>query len=115
MRMINDENKSLDCIELGSSHIGALSIDRFQILQLLSKGPMYPAEIAREMNVEIQSIYYHVRLLEKAGLVKFYDYIEVGGAAAKRYALTSSAVSVIISPSWKSFVSKKPKLRKFSR
>lgn len=110
MRIINEKNQSLGCVEINSKTLGVLSEERFQILKLLARESMYPAQIARKLNVEIQSIYYHIRLLEKAGLIVFSGYEEHGGAAAKKYTIAADAVSVVINNNWKSFVSRKRKI-----
>jgi DNA-binding transcriptional ArsR family regulator len=110
MRLVNEENKSMDCLEVGSKAMGVLSEERLKVLRLLSEGPKYPAEIARQMGVEIQSIYYHIRLLEKSKLIRFLEYEERGGAAAKKYCLASNALSIIIKEDWKGFAGKSQKI-----
>ncbi len=107
MKLVNEENKSIDCIELNPKMLSALSDERFKILELLSQQSMYPAQIARELGVDIQSIYYHIKLLEKAKLIRFLGYEEKGGAAAKKYTLVSDAFSIVINGNWRKHISRK--------
>jgi len=59
-----------------------------RILFLLAKKPGYPREIASKLNVHEQKVYYHIRNLEKAGVIKVVRKEERGGAITKFYALT---------------------------
>ena len=64
------------------------------ILRLLSKGPSYPTEIARELGVYHQAVYYHVRKLERAGLVKRVGQKVVRGGRADLYELAVDGFAV---------------------
>jgi predicted transcriptional regulator len=46
--------------------LGKLS---WKILTMLSEEEMYPLEIARQLGVHEQKVYYHIRKLAKAGAV----------------------------------------------
>ena len=96
MRLVSKEGKTLGCREVGAEEIGALSPERMEILKLIAKEPMYPAQIARKMGMEVQAIYYHIKLLEKAGLAGFVEYEERGGAAAKKYASSADSISIVL-------------------
>ncbi len=65
-----------------------------KILVLLAKRPSYPKEIAQTLREEEQKIYYHVRQLEKQGLISIVRKEERGGAVAKFYALSKPAFVV---------------------
>lgn len=96
MRLINEEGKAIGCKEVGSRSISALSKSRVRILSELSKGPGYPSEIARELGIPLQTAYYHIHILEKAGLVEFMDYTERGGGVAKRFICKAESFAVIL-------------------
>ncbi len=66
----------------------------WKILQLLSKKEMYPLEIAKEMDIHEQKIYYHIRKLTKAGVIKVVREEEKKGAVAKYYKALFPAVGV---------------------
>jgi DNA-binding transcriptional ArsR family regulator len=66
----------------------------WKILQLLSKKEMYPLEVARELIVHEQKIYYHIRKLAKAGVIKVVREEEKKGAVAKYYKSTFPAMGV---------------------
>ncbi|MFH0832931.1 MAG: S-layer protein [Candidatus Aenigmatarchaeota archaeon] len=59
-----------------------------KILTLLAKKQSYPKEIAKRLNVHEQKVYYHMRNMEKSGIIKIARKEEHGGAMAKIYALT---------------------------
>jgi len=102
MALIVEDGKSIDSIIL-KGDFSVLSVDRLKILKAISKEPKYPAQIARELDMQVQSAYYHINLLSKAGLVKLVDLEEKNGAMAKKYGLTASAFSVVASEKWKPF------------
>jgi len=57
----------------------------WQILQLLGEGEMYPLEIARKLGTHEQKVYYHIRRLAGAGLIRVVREEERQGATAKYY------------------------------
>ncbi|MBS1266613.1 MAG: hypothetical protein MAG795_00580 [Candidatus Woesearchaeota archaeon] len=59
-----------------------------KILKLLVKKSMYPVEIANELGVHEQKVYYHIRNFEKSGLVKIVKKETKQGAIAKYYKVT---------------------------
>ena len=65
-----------------------------KILSLLATGPKYPAEMARTLNVYHQSVYYHIRRLEKAGLISRIRSENIRGGEANLYALASDGYAV---------------------
>lgn len=65
-----------------------------RIIGSLVDGPDYPSHIARELKVYHQTVYYHIRKLEKAGLVKKVGRKVVRGGAADLYALATDGYAV---------------------
>ncbi|MDA4122097.1 MAG: helix-turn-helix domain-containing protein [Thaumarchaeota archaeon] len=65
-----------------------------RILGLLAKGPNYPSQIARELGVYHQTVYYHMRSLEAAGLVRKEGTRMVRGGVAEFYSLASDGYAV---------------------
>lgn len=59
---------------------------RIKILKLLSKKPMYAAEVAREMGLHEQKVYYHIKQLNNAGVLEITERKEIRGTVAKKYA-----------------------------
>jgi DNA-binding transcriptional ArsR family regulator len=66
----------------------------WEILNLLSKKEMYPLEIARQLKQHEQKIYYHIRKLEKVGVVKVVREENRKGAVAKFYKTIFPAMGV---------------------
>lgn len=65
-----------------------------RILALLADGPRYPAEMARKLRAHHQTIYYHVRRLEKTGLIARMKSEKIRGGEATRFALSSDGYAV---------------------
>ena len=57
----------------------------WKILQILSKKEMYPMEVAKKLGIHEQKVYYHIRKLAKAGVIKVVREEEKKGAVAKYY------------------------------
>jgi len=66
----------------------------WRILQLLSEKEMYPMEVAKKLEVHEQKVYYHIRKLAKAGVVKIVREEEKKGAVAKYYKASFPALGV---------------------
>ena len=66
----------------------------WKILLLLSEKEMYPMEIARKLNLHEQIVYYHIRKLVKAGVIKVVKEKEKKGAIAKYYKAVYPALGI---------------------
>jgi len=62
-----------------------------RIVNLLAKEAMYPIDIAKSLKVHEQKIYYHIRNLEKAGIIKIVKKETKQGATANFYSLAEPA------------------------
>jgi DNA-binding transcriptional ArsR family regulator len=71
--------------------LGKLS---WKILTMLSKREMYPLEIARQLGIHEQKVYYHIRKLAKAGAINVEREEKKKGATAKYYKSVSSAFGI---------------------
>ncbi|MEE6246084.1 MAG: ArsR family transcriptional regulator [Thermoproteota archaeon] len=66
----------------------------WKIAKLLLKKSMYPAEIARNLKIHEQTIYYYIRRLENSGLIKVDKRSVIRGATAKHYKISFKAFGV---------------------
>jgi DNA-binding transcriptional ArsR family regulator len=71
--------------------LGGLS---WKILTMLSKKEMYPLEIARQLGMHEQKVYYHIRKLAKAGAITVEREEKKKGATAKYYKTVSPAFGI---------------------
>ncbi len=71
--------------------LGSLS---WKILSLLSKKEMYPLEIAKQLGIHEQKVYYHVRKLAKAGAITVAREEKKKGAIARYYRTVSPAFGI---------------------
>jgi DNA-binding transcriptional ArsR family regulator len=78
--------------------LGSLS---WKILTLLSKNEMYPLEIARQLGMHEQKVYYHIRKLAKVGVITVQREEKKKGATAKYYRTVSSAFGIEFSSGYK--------------
>ncbi len=87
-----NEVYSLPAKEISAEHANSISSELAQkILHLLAKEAMYPIDIAKTLKVHEQKVYYHIRNLEKAGVIKVARKETKQGATANFYALTEPA------------------------
>jgi len=71
--------------------LGKLS---WKILNLLAEEEMYPLEVARQLGVHEQKVYYHIRKLAKAGAITIAKEEKKKGATAKYYKPVSPAFGI---------------------
>ncbi|WP_440708508.1 helix-turn-helix domain-containing protein [Herbiconiux sp. YIM B11900] len=64
---------------------------RLQLLSLLTGAALSAAEAGRELRLSQATASYHLRVLERAGLVRVVEVVRVRGGEAKRYRHESSA------------------------
>lgn len=87
-----NEVYSLPAKEINVEDAGVVSSELAQkILNLLAKEAMYPIDIAKALKVHEQKVYYHIRNLEKAGIIKVVKKETKQGATANFYALVEPA------------------------
>ena len=86
---------SLPAREIKPEDAGVVSSElAHRILSLLAKDPMYPIDIAKALRMHEQKIYYHIRNLERAGIIKVVKRETKQGATANFYALAEPAFVV---------------------
>lgn len=76
----------------------ALSPLAWKILKILSEKPSYPKEIGKKLKMHEQKVYYHIRNLEKAGLIEKQREEKKQGALAKFYTVTDYAFTLLLKP-----------------
>ncbi len=67
---------------------------RLRLLEALRRTPMTVTELAEELGVARTRLYYHVRLLEGAGLVAVAETNVVSGIQEKRYRVTAYRLTI---------------------
>ncbi len=65
-----------------------------KILSLLSKKEMYTKEIAKELKIHEQNIYYYINKLEKSKIIKLKKTTNINGSLAKYYQISSPSFFV---------------------
>jgi len=74
---------------------------RLQILTLLAKVPMYPAEIAKKLKLHEQKVYYHVKQMTNSGLLDVVEKQEIRGTTAKKLAPKYLNFAFTMSKDWR--------------
>lgn len=74
----------------------------WKILMMLSQREMYPLQIAKELGIHEQRIYYHVRKLEEAGAISITREESKKGVVAKYYRANSQAFGIELPYEYKS-------------
>ena len=67
----------------------------WKIIELLSRKAMYPSQIAKELNLHEQKIYYYIRQLKNANLIELHKTEELNGALAKYFKAKFSSYSIM--------------------
>lgn len=62
-----------------------------QIINLLKYESLYPKQIAKRLNIHEQNIYYHIRNLERAGVIRIKESVNINGTQANVYQLASES------------------------
>lgn len=103
--------KFYESVHLSPKNLGALGNElSLKILGELSKEPLCAMDVAKKMNIHEQKIYYHLRKLERSGLIKIARTERRFGLIANMYDVVSPVVHTKISDSTTaaSFPSKNP-------
>ncbi|MBD3204538.1 helix-turn-helix domain-containing protein [Candidatus Woesearchaeota archaeon] len=74
---------------------------RQKILRLLNKKPMYPAQLAKDLNMHEQKIYYHMKQLSNAGVIEISSRKDIRGTTAKKFSPKCMNFAVSLSKDWK--------------
>jgi len=86
---------SLPACEINAKDAKSVSSElAVRVIKLLAEKPMYPIELAKELKVHEQKVYYHIRNLEKAGIVKVVKEEGRQGAVARYYSVDKPAVVI---------------------
>src|SRR3989442_5024026 len=87
--------KAFNSLLLDPKKLGVLNSElSIKILQELGRNPACAMDVARILKQHEQKIYYHMRRLEKAGIIKMIKREERFGAFAKIYSVISPVISV---------------------
>jgi len=92
MMLVEEKNNEL--FTLQAKELQLFAGIELKILNLLAKKQSYPKEIARELNIHEQKIYYHIRNLEKLGIIHVSGKEIHGGTVAKIYTLSKPSFFV---------------------
>jgi len=62
-----------------------------KILEIISKKPMYPKEMAKVIGVHEQNIYYYIKKLEKSKIIKVQRQENINGTLANFYEVAADS------------------------
>lgn len=89
------ENYSLHTKKIDPRQIGLLKNEIVQkILNSIKNKEKYPKQIARELGIHEQNIYYYIKKLEKNKIIKLERCEDINGTQAQYYKLSSSSFFV---------------------
>jgi DNA-binding transcriptional ArsR family regulator len=74
---------------------------RMEIIRLLSRQTMYPAEIAKRLKLHEQVVYYHVKQLLNADILSVAEKKEIRGTIAKKLFVKHMNFALALSEEWK--------------
>lgn len=73
---------------------------RIQIMKAISAKPMYPIELAKQLDIHEQTIYYHIKAMQKGGFIEVADKKEIRGTIAKRFKPVANNIQFSFNPKW---------------
>lgn len=82
---------SLDTKELSFNDVGSLNNPIAKKIISKLKVPMYPKSLAKEIGVHEQKIYYHIKKLEKGGIIEVVNQVSINGTIANYYQVSSKS------------------------
>jgi len=92
------------CILLDAQSASIISNPiRAKIIEILSKKPMHPSELAAYMKMHEQKIYYHIKQLSNAGIIEIVEKQEIKGTVAKKYKPRSTNFAINLYENWQNF------------
>lgn len=68
---------------------------RTQIMQEMANTPRTVQQIAEALNVPFTRLYYHIKMMEKHGLIRMVDVVQMPGAIEEKYYQVSARMFVI--------------------
>ncbi len=74
---------------------------RIKILEILNKEPMYPAELAKLLNLHEQKVYYHIKQLVNANVLQIVEKKDIRGTTAKKFSPKNMSFAVSLAKDWK--------------
>lgn len=90
---------------------------RFKILKMLSEKPRYPLELAKSLNKNEQTIYYHLKALQRGSFIEVADTKEIRGTIAKSFRPSAQSFTITVKPVWQDsnelFKQHKSSIKKF--
>jgi DNA-binding transcriptional ArsR family regulator len=90
-----NETLSIPCKELTATSIKAATSPLAQrILKSLAENPAYPRQLARQLKVHEQKVYYHIRKLEQADIIQPAHQATRQGVVAQYFTLTEPSFAV---------------------
>ncbi len=97
--VIQEEDRYLwgnGAVFFDSSPAEVLSSDMsWRIIRAISERPKYARQIARELSLNEQSVYYHIRRLLSCGIVDVVEEQSIRGARAKKVFLSNDGVIIL--------------------
>ena len=89
-----DKQRVYDSLMLGPEHLGIFSNDlAVKVINELAKQPLCAMDIAKKLKQNEQKIYYHLRKMRSAGIVKLNGTEQRYGMTAKMFQLVSPVIS----------------------
>lgn len=80
-----------------SAACGVLKSERAtRILELIAQRPLEPKEIARELSIHEQGVYYHLKRLENAGIIRVESIEKRRGVIAQRYEPSADSFTLLV-------------------
>ena len=85
------KNYSIETKELSFDTVSVLNNENTKKILNELKEPKYPKQLAKNLNLHEQNVYYYIRKLEKAGIIEVVKQENINGTIANYYKISSSS------------------------
>ncbi len=93
---VEDKYFGLPTKSVKPQHLRHLSPTAWKILQEIAREPTYPKALSKKLKMHEQKIYYHIRNLKKAGLIKIVKQENIGGIIANYYSIDKPSFTILL-------------------
>ena len=106
----NNEELQIETKLISASELGPLiNPDCLKIFEKLQEKPSFPAELSKDLKINEQKVYYHIKQLKNKKLISVEKTEERNGALAKYYSTSFDSFAIV--PNLEA-IEKKPKILK---
>jgi DNA-binding transcriptional ArsR family regulator len=103
MMKIFKDGKSIDAMEVDAKTLSAINPERLAILKALVETPRHATQLAKDLRMHPQTVYYHLRILAKEKLIYLERFEQKSGGITKQYAAATTGLALPLTNDYRPF------------